>query len=111
MGSSTYSAQVHSGSSNSKEGDSTRGPKPERAAKGAWPTLVIESGVSQTLGQLRICMRRWFSMSNHEVKIVMLTKFDGNKILFGEVGGRDTSSHWSYSNATLCYSSAPRAGA
>ncbi|KAK0748111.1 hypothetical protein B0T21DRAFT_389050 [Apiosordaria backusii] len=80
MGSTTHSVQVHSGLSR-KEGDSTGGPKPERAAKGAWPTLVIEAGVSQTWGQLRICMRRWFSLSNHEVKIVILTKFDGNKIL------------------------------
>ncbi|KAK0730137.1 hypothetical protein B0H67DRAFT_474310 [Lasiosphaeris hirsuta] len=80
IGSATRSAQVHSGRS-SKEGDSTGGPKPERAAKGAWPTLVIGAGVSQTLGQLRINMRRWFSMSSHEVKIIILAKFDGTKIL------------------------------
>ncbi|KAK0730613.1 hypothetical protein B0H67DRAFT_562309, partial [Lasiosphaeris hirsuta] len=47
-----------------------------QAGKGAWPTLVIEAGVSQTLAQLRIGMQRWFSMSNHEVKIVLLAKFD-----------------------------------
>ncbi|KAK3343761.1 hypothetical protein B0T25DRAFT_615061 [Lasiosphaeria hispida] len=81
IGSETFLAQQgHSGRS-SKEGDSTGGPKPERAAKGAWPTLVIEAGVSQTLGQLHISMQRLFSMSNHEVKIVVLAKFDGTKIL------------------------------
>ncbi|KAK0720436.1 hypothetical protein B0H67DRAFT_662692 [Lasiosphaeris hirsuta] len=62
IGSATQSAQVHSGQSR-KEGNSTGGSKPERAAKGAWPTLVIEAG-------------RWFSMSNHVVKIVILVKFD-----------------------------------
>jgi len=65
----------------SKEGDSTGGPKPQRAGKGAWPTLVIEAGFSQTLGQLHLTMKRWFSMSNHEVKIVLLSKFDGTTIL------------------------------
>ncbi|KAK0714779.1 hypothetical protein B0H67DRAFT_600587 [Lasiosphaeris hirsuta] len=65
----------------SKEGDSAGGPIPERLTKGAWPTFVIEAGVSQTLRQIRITMQRWFSMSNHEVKIVILTKFDGTKIL------------------------------
>ncbi|KAK0708231.1 hypothetical protein B0H67DRAFT_672053 [Lasiosphaeris hirsuta] len=75
--------QGHSGRS-SKEGDSAGGPKPERATKGAWPTLVIEAGVSQTLRQLLITMQRWFSMSNHEVKIVILTKFDSTKILLEE---------------------------
>lgn len=64
-----------------KEGDSAGGPKPERAATGAWPTLVIEAGFSQTSGRLRLTMRRWFSMSNHEVKIVLLAKFDGTTIL------------------------------
>jgi hypothetical protein len=64
-----------------KEGDSTGGPKPARATKGAWPTLVIEAGVSETMRQLRLDMRRWFNMSKHEVKIVLLAKFDGTKIL------------------------------
>jgi len=64
-----------------KEGDSAGGPKPQRAGKGAWPTLVIEAGFSQTLGQLHLTMKRWFSMSNHEVKIVLLSKFDGTTIL------------------------------
>ncbi|KAK3353226.1 hypothetical protein B0T25DRAFT_205830 [Lasiosphaeria hispida] len=74
------SAQGYSGR-RGKEGDSTGGPKPERATKGAWPTLVIEAGVSETLGELHLDMQRWFSMSNHEVNIVLLAKFDDTKIL------------------------------
>ncbi|KAK3376947.1 hypothetical protein B0T24DRAFT_574009 [Lasiosphaeria ovina] len=64
-----------------KEGDSAGGPMPQRTTKGSWPTLVIEAGFSQTLGQLYLIMKRWFSMSNHEVKIVLLIKFDGTRIL------------------------------
>ncbi|KAK0707570.1 hypothetical protein B0H67DRAFT_602868 [Lasiosphaeris hirsuta] len=83
IGSATLSAQDYVGR-RGKEGDSSGGPKPERAGKSAWPTLIIEAGVSQTLVQLRIGMRRWFSMSNHEVKIVLLTKFDGTTTLLGK---------------------------
>ncbi|KAK4168275.1 hypothetical protein QBC43DRAFT_341545 [Cladorrhinum sp. PSN259] len=63
-----------------KEGDSSGGPMPERETLDAWPTLVIEAGVSETLAQLRLGMRRWVSISNHEVKIVLLAKFNGNQI-------------------------------
>ncbi|KAK0619819.1 hypothetical protein B0T14DRAFT_519949 [Immersiella caudata] len=72
--------QGHSGRSG-KEGDSTGGPDPQRAAKGAWPTLVIEAGFSQSLGSLRLAIQRWFSLSNHEVKVVLLAKFNGTTIL------------------------------
>ncbi|SPN97171.1 uncharacterized protein DNG_00687 [Cephalotrichum gorgonifer] len=54
------------------EGDSTGGPKPERAND--WPTIVIEAGVSETLDQLREDMRWWFAASGHRVKIVLLVK-------------------------------------
>lgn len=81
MGSGRLSAQQSPSGQRGKEGDSTGGPKPERAPKGAWPTLVIEAGVSETLAELHRDMQRWFSISNHEVKIVLLAKFDGTKIL------------------------------
>jgi len=58
------------------EGDSTGGPEPERGLGDAWPTLVILAGVSQSLGGLRDDMRLWFSMSDHQVRIVLLAKFD-----------------------------------
>lgn len=81
IGSATRSAQQgHSGRSG-KEGDSTGGPEPQRAAKDAWPTLVLEAGFSQSLESLRLAMRRWFSLSNHEVKIILLAKFNGTIIL------------------------------
>jgi len=41
----------------------------------------MEAGFSQTLGKLRLVMNRWFSISNHEVKIILLAKFDGITIL------------------------------
>ncbi|KAB5531294.1 hypothetical protein GE09DRAFT_381741 [Coniochaeta sp. 2T2.1] len=58
------------------EGDSCGGPKPARKGKGAWPTLVVEAGDSESLGALRDDMRWWFSASEHQVKIVLLAKFD-----------------------------------
>ncbi|KAK1752435.1 hypothetical protein QBC47DRAFT_388479 [Echria macrotheca] len=64
-----------------KEGDSTGGPLPERITKCVWPTLVIVPGYSESLRQLHMDMHRWFDISNHEVKIVLLAKFDGTTIL------------------------------
>ena len=58
------------------EGDSTGGPRPERSSEGCWPTLVIEAGVSQSLGALRNDMRWWFSASDHQVQIILLAKFE-----------------------------------
>jgi len=81
IASATFSAQQGHSGQRGKEGDSTGGPKPQRATKNAWPTLVIEAGVSQALWELRLDMQRWFSMSDHQVKIVLLAKFDGTKIL------------------------------
>ncbi|KAI1463056.1 uncharacterized protein F4812DRAFT_464055 [Daldinia caldariorum] len=73
IGSATF--EGHPGGNN-KEGDSSGGPTPVRYFKGAWPTLVIEAGLSQTLPQLQLGMRWWFSTSDHQVKIVLLVKFD-----------------------------------
>ncbi len=58
-----------------EEGDSTGGPWPARR-RNSWPTLVIEAGVSESLSALRDDMRWRFSASDHDVKIVLLTKFD-----------------------------------
>jgi len=51
--------------------------------RGAWPTFVIHAGDSETLDELRNDMRWWFSASDHQVKIVLLAKFDHslNKII------------------------------
>ncbi|XXH00950.1 Ceramide glucosyltransferase [Hypoxylon texense] len=48
------------------EADSSSGPE----------TQLIRAGVSESLTQLRADMRWWFAVSNHDVKIVILTKFD-----------------------------------
>lgn len=74
MGSVTLRAMGHP-NGDGGEGDSTSGPFPERAGATAWPTLVIEAGHSETLGELRKDMRWWFAASGHQVKIVLLAKF------------------------------------
>ncbi|KAI1403250.1 hypothetical protein F4819DRAFT_237364 [Hypoxylon fuscum] len=58
------------------EGDSTGGPRPGRTGCKDWPTLVVEAGDSEPLGELHKDMRWWFSTSSHQVKIVLLVKFD-----------------------------------
>ncbi|KAK4040284.1 hypothetical protein C8A01DRAFT_15832 [Parachaetomium inaequale] len=67
--------QGHPGG-NGGEGDSTGGPKLERGVKDAWPTLVVEAGVSESLSELHNDMRWWFSTSDHQVQIVLLAKFE-----------------------------------
>ncbi len=74
-GSTTFRPQGHPGGDGG-EGDSTGGPQPERGSNGAWPTLVIEAGDSESLPALQNDMRWWFSASKHDVKIVLLAKFD-----------------------------------
>ncbi|KAK0731888.1 hypothetical protein B0H67DRAFT_89794 [Lasiosphaeris hirsuta] len=71
----TYRAQGHPGGDGG-EGDLTGGPDPERAGIDDWPTLVIEAGDSESLGELHNDMRWWFRTSNHQVKIALLAKFD-----------------------------------
>ena len=75
MGSTTFRAQHHPGG-DASEGDSCGGPNPARENKGAWPTLMVKAGDSEPLGALRDDMRWWFSASDHQVNIVLLTKFD-----------------------------------
>ena len=61
------------------EADSAGGPRPERSGNGGWPTLVIEAGDSESINRLRQDMNWWFDASNHQVKIVLLTKFHHGK--------------------------------
>ncbi len=58
------------------EGDSTGGPRLEGGTKEDWPTLVIAAGVSESLNELRNDMRWWFATSDHQVKLVLLAKFE-----------------------------------
>ncbi|KAK3940411.1 hypothetical protein QBC46DRAFT_449511 [Diplogelasinospora grovesii] len=75
MGSATYRTRGDPGGDDGGEGDSTGGPL-ERGGPDKWPTLVIESGDSGSLAQLHADMKWWFSASDHDVKIVLLAKFD-----------------------------------
>jgi hypothetical protein len=61
------------------ESDSAGGPLPARDGRGAWPTLVIEAGDSESLTRLRQDMTWWFEASNHQVKIVLLAKFNHHR--------------------------------
>ncbi|KAL7805954.1 hypothetical protein V8C44DRAFT_339834 [Trichoderma aethiopicum] len=75
MMSTTFRPQGHPGGDGG-EGDSSGGPVSVRHHRHAWPTLVIEAGDSESLRALQDDMRWWFSASDHQVKIVLLAKFD-----------------------------------
>jgi len=76
IGTTTFRAQQGHPGGDGGEGDSTGGPIPERDIIGSWPTLVIEAGDSESLRELHNDMRWWFSTSEHQVKIVLLAKFE-----------------------------------
>ena len=61
-----------------KEADSAMKPRSLRPAKDAWPTIVIEAGVSERLMRLRTDARWWLSNSDGDVKIVLLLCFYRN---------------------------------
>ncbi len=61
------------------EGDTVGQPLPARQSRDSWPTLVIEAGWSASLARLRDDMAWWFGASNHEVKTVVLAKFDNGQ--------------------------------
>ena len=56
----------------SKEGDTAFKPRSIRARKADWPTIVIESGWSESLTRLRQDARGWLENSRGKVKIVLL---------------------------------------
>jgi hypothetical protein len=59
------------GNTSSKEGDSSYKPS-SRRNKYDWPTIVIESGLSESLQRLRSDARWWLENSRGDVKIVVL---------------------------------------
>jgi hypothetical protein len=84
-GAATYRAREGHPGGDGGEGDSVGGPIPDRLKREKWPTLVIEAGHSESLPQLRADMRWWFSTSNHDVKIVILAKFNhGQRLILLE---------------------------
>jgi hypothetical protein len=56
----------------SKEGDSSFKPRSVRPLETDWPTIVIESGWSESLTKLREDAHRWLENSGGDVKIVLL---------------------------------------
>ena len=75
IGTTTFRAEGHP-NGDGGEGDSAGGPYPVPPGRRGWPTLVIEAGYSESSEQLKRDMEWWFSASNHEVKIIVLAKFD-----------------------------------
>ncbi|KIX00327.1 uncharacterized protein Z518_10466 [Rhinocladiella mackenziei CBS 650.93] len=60
-----------SGSSSSKEGDAANKPR-SRSQETDWPTIVFESGLSETLARLRHDAGWWLANSEGSVKIVII---------------------------------------
>jgi hypothetical protein len=56
----------------SKEADSAYRPRSFRPNKTDWPTIVFESGLSESLRQLRVDVDWWFRKSSGAVKIVVI---------------------------------------
>jgi len=55
-----------------KEADSSYKPRSLRPLKTDWPTIVLESGVSESLPQLRTDASWWLRNSGGDVKIVLI---------------------------------------
>jgi hypothetical protein len=60
------------GRRSSKEGDSAYKPQSFRPNDPDWPTIVIESGVSESLHRLRFDAGWWLTESGGDVKIVII---------------------------------------
>ncbi|EHK16480.1 uncharacterized protein TRIVIDRAFT_65753 [Trichoderma virens Gv29-8] len=72
-----HSTVVHdSGGGSSGEPESSGGPRPQRCGPGEFPTLVVESGCCRPLSIMQAKARWWFKISNHDVKLVLLAKYD-----------------------------------
>lgn len=67
-----HGAAKYNGPNSSKEGDSVYINQRERPQVGDWPSLVIESGKSESLLRLRADARWWIQNSNGKVNIVII---------------------------------------
>ena len=65
-------AQRFEGPTSSKEADTAYKPLPARRRDEDWPTIVFESGSSESLWRLRVDARWWLENSGGDVKIVVL---------------------------------------
>lgn len=60
------------GHNSSKEADSAYKPLPTRSGESDWPTIVFESGLSESFRNLRTAARWWLTESGGQVKIAVL---------------------------------------
>ena len=67
-----HGAAKYNGPNSSKEGDSVYINQRVRSQAGDWPSLVIESGKSESLLRLRVDARWWIQNSNGQVNIVII---------------------------------------
>lgn len=66
------------GRSTSKEADAAMKPIPSRRLATDWPTLVFESGLSESLRRLRTDAKWWLTNSSGQVNIVVLIDINLN---------------------------------
>jgi hypothetical protein len=66
------SASRYKGRTCDKEADESLTPLGNPSEDDDWPSLVIETGLSESEAQLRADAHWWFSNSDHQVKIVIL---------------------------------------
>ncbi|KAJ5362444.1 hypothetical protein N7541_003288 [Penicillium brevicompactum] len=79
----TYS----SGSGSGKQADDSFVPRsrlPHGLTPGGWPTVVVETGVSESLPKLREDAVGWFPMSEGRVRIVLLISIRPTNIVIEE---------------------------
>ena len=71
----TYKALGQAGSSG--ESDSNFFPELQRsAARGDWPSVVIEAGYSQTEKAARLRAERWLRQSNYIINLILLVRIE-----------------------------------
>lgn len=68
-----YNIRHPTRSAGAKQADSSGGPR-EGHPRPRFPTVVFDAGYSQTLKDMRAKARAWFADSDHNVKIVVLSK-------------------------------------
>jgi hypothetical protein len=78
FGSTTYRPDVGKG----KEGDNIFVPRSRCLPTFGWPTLVIETGVSESLPRLRQDAAKWFADSNGEIRFVILISVRKRKLYY-----------------------------
>lgn len=71
-GATTYQPTRTMYNSSGKEADDGVTPHRRRPGPQGWPTLIFESGVSETLERLHLDAKWWLTQSNWEVRAVLL---------------------------------------